>query len=156
MKYSTRSLACIIAVLLGTAAQAEIYEGKDAEGNTVFTDSPAPGATRVDLPQSNIADAVKPSPADTPAAEQLQEATKTQEHGGNVVVIPDSHNEEIERVVEDGKPHEVLDAEQRYEVGDTVTPEEAKRRIDAKEGIIEDAEGNKVRIEHRGHVGGHR
>lgn len=151
MKHSITSLACIISVLLVTAVQAEIYEGKDAEGNTVFTDSPAPGATKVDLPQSNIADAVQPSPADTPAPEKLQEATQTQEQGGNVVVIPNSHNTEVENAVESDRPREVLEAEQRYEVGDTVTPEEAKRRMDAREGIIEDAEGHKVRIEHRGH-----
>ena len=37
MKYSIKSLACIVTVLLSTIAQAEIYEEKDAQGNTVYT-----------------------------------------------------------------------------------------------------------------------
>ena len=156
MKYSIKSLACIVTVLLSTIAQAEIYEEKDAQGNTVYTDSPTQGATEVDLPETNAAEAVKPTAAETPAMGEAPKPAGTQQAGGSVVVIPNSRNEELEREVNADRPHEVLDAEQRHEVGDYVTPEERARREAAKEGVIVDEQGNVEHIEHRGHVGGHR
>jgi hypothetical protein len=156
MKYSIKSFACIVTVLLSTIAQAEIYEEQDAQGNTVYTDSPDPGATEVDLPETNTADAVKPTAAETPAMGEAPKPAGTQQEGGNVVVIPNSRNEELERVINADRPHEVLEAEPRYEVGDHVTAEERARREAAKEGVMVDEQGNVEHIEHRGHVGGHR
>jgi hypothetical protein len=156
MKYSIKSLACIVTVLLSTIAQAEIYEEKDAQGNTVYTDSPDPGATEVDLPETNTADAVKPTAAETPAMGEAPEPAGTQQEGGSVVVIPNSRNEELEREVNADRPHEVLDAEPRYEVGDDVTPEERARREAARKGVIVDEQGNAQQIQHRGHVDGQR
>ena len=156
MKYSIKSLACIVTILLSTLSQAEIYEEKDAQGNTVYTDSPDPGATEVDLPETNTADAVKPTAAETPAMGEAPEPADTQQEEGSVVVIPNSRNEELEQEVNADRPHEVLDAEPRYEVGDDVTPEERARREAARRGVIVDEQGNAQQIQHRGHVDGQR
>ena len=68
MKFSTTSLACIIAMSLSGITQAEIYETKDAQGNPVFTDTPTAGAQEIDLQKANIVDAVTPTPQAAPKA----------------------------------------------------------------------------------------
>ena len=148
MKYPTLFLACLLTIALSTSAQAEIYETKDAEGNPVFTDTPTAAAEKVVLPTENIADAVKVPPA-PPAGPSAKEHS-------NVSVIPDSHNEQMDQVLDADRPREVLNAEERHEVGDVVTPEELKRRQEAKDGEFINKDGNVERVEHRGHVGGHR
>lgn len=56
---------CLVALALHGKAWAEIYETKDAQGDTVFTDSPpTEDATVIDLQQTNIADAPAPDPED--------------------------------------------------------------------------------------------
>ena len=152
MIYSIKYMVAILAVTLGGIAQAEIYESKDAEGNVVFTDSPAPGAEEVDLPQTNIADHVEELPGEAIAPESTQ-TSATSEKQSHIVVIPDSHNEDVERDFEADQPHEVLDAEERYEVGDDPTAAELKRREEAREGEYIDEDGNTVIVEHRGHAG---
>jgi hypothetical protein len=155
MKFSIRSLAFILAMALSTVVQAEIYESKDSEGKPVFTDTPTAGAEKVVLPQENIADAVEVPPAakaleaaapDTPAS---KEATGH----SDVVVVPDSRNERLESELAADRPHEVLEADKRYEVGDNPSAEELERREQAREGTYIDQEGNAVRVEHKGHVG---
>jgi Domain of unknown function (DUF4124) len=44
------------------AAQTPIYESKD-KGGTVFSDQPAPGAKKVDLPPPNVVQTAKPASA---------------------------------------------------------------------------------------------
>ena len=144
MNYSIRYLAAILAVTLSTIAHAEVYESKDAEGNAVFTDSPVPGAEEVDLPQTNVADHVEKLPGEMAAPNSPQTPAKPHEQRNNIVVIPDSHNEEGERDFEADQPHEV---------GDDPTAAELKRREEAREGEYIDEEGNTVRVEHRGHAG---
>ena len=153
MGYSIKYLAAVLAVTLSTIAQAEVYESKDAEGNPVFTDSAVPGAEAVNLPQTNIADRVEEVPGEASASESTQTSARPDEQPGNVVVIPNTRNEEVERDFEADQPHEVLDAEERYEVGDDPTAEELQRREQARKGEYIDEEGNKVRVEHRGHAG---
>ena len=153
MKFSMTSLTCILVMALSGAVWAEIYESKDAEGNPVFTDTPAAGADKVDLPQENIADAVEVPPgAEAAEASGSHSPANAAEGHGNVVVIPDSRNEQLERELAADKPHEVLEAEQRYEVGDNPTAEEMERREEAREGEYVDENGNTVRVEHRGHA----
>jgi len=133
--------------------QAEIYESKDAEGNPVFTDTPSAGAQKVDLQQENIADAVEASPdAKATPAPGSPPATDASAEPGNVVVIPNSRTEQLERESAADKPHEVLEAEKRYEVGDNPSAEELQRREAAKEGVYIDENGNTVRVHHRGHA----
>jgi hypothetical protein len=153
MNYSTKYLAAILAVTLSAIAHAEVYESKDAEGNAVFTDSPAPGAEEVALPQTNVADRVEKLPGETAAPNSPQTPAKPHEQQSNIVVIPNSRDEDIERGFEADQPHEVLDAEERHEVGDNPTAAELERRKEAREGEYIDEEGNTVRVEHRGHAG---
>ena len=157
MKFSILSLASLLIIALSWNVNAEIYESKDAQGNTVFTDTPTPGAEKVDLPQGNIADAVKMPPQPEAAQAPATPATATDNAGrSNVVEIPNSRNEQLEREMAADKPHEVLDAEKRYEVGDTPSAEELERREEARKGEYIDEDGNTVRVEHRGHAGGGR
>ena len=150
MNYSLKCLAAIFAVTLSTIAHAEVYESKDAEGNAVFTDSPVPGAEEVDLPQTNVADHVEKLPGEMAAPNSPQTPAKPHEQRNNIVVIPDSPNEDVERDFEADQPHEVLDAEERNEVGDDPTAEELQRREQARKGEYIDEEGNTVRVEPRG------
>ena len=109
MKFPGTFLACLTALTLSGAAWAQIYESKDAEGSPVFTDTPGAGAEEVDLPESNIADAVKDSPHETPAAGGGEDRSST-------TVIHDDPDAWQERG-DEGR-HEVLDTEERHEVGD--------------------------------------
>jgi hypothetical protein len=117
MKFPITSLACGLALVLSAAVQAEIYESTDSQGNPVFTDTPTPGAEKVDLPQGNIADSVDmPPPASKAVASPSQPPSA--EDPDNVVVIHDSRSERPEDELSEGRRDEVLDAEPRHEVGD--------------------------------------
>ena len=153
MKYSISCLTCMLIVAWSGISQAEIYQSKDAEGNPVFTDTPTEGAQKVDLPQENIADAVEGAPeaksTDASGGDSAADASATP---GNVVVITNSRNEQLERERAADRPHEVLEAAKRHEVGDNPSPEELQRREAAKEGVYIDEKGNTVRVHHRGHA----
>jgi len=156
MKLWITSLACIQAMALSTALRADIYQSKDSDGKPVFTDTPTAGAEKVVLPQENIADSVEVPPAaavaEAPSTGLPAADKETTEHG-DVVVVPDSRNERLKSELAADRPHEVLEAEQRYEVGDNPTAEELKRREQARKGEYIDGDGNTVRVEHRGRVG---
>ena len=152
MKFPITSLACVMTMALSWNVHAEIYKSEDAQGNPVFTDTPTAAAEKVDLPQENIADAVE-VPSEHKSIEAPDAVTEAAGQG-DVVVIPNSRNEQLEKEVAADRPHEVLDAEERYEVGDTPSAEEIKRREEAKSGEYIDENGNTVRVEHRGHAGG--
>ena len=149
--------ACVLITAFSWNVCAEVYESKDAQGNPVFTDIPTAGAEQVDLPTENIADAVKvpPEPEATGVPGNPTPASDNAGHS-DVVVVPDSRNEEMERDYAADKPHEVLDAEERYEVGDDPTAEEMERREEARKGEYIDEDGNTVLVKHRGHAGGGR
>ena len=158
MKVSMNALACIIAIGLSNIAVAEIYETKDAQGNTVFTDTPTGSAQKVDLPETNVADAVKEAPHPTPQARAKPTPGTGQATGqatdGDVTVIHDNRNERLERELAEQRPHEVLKAEKRHEVGDA----EAIRKVGDVEGVREGAqekqlEGARPAVHPRG---GHR
>jgi len=135
MKFSITTLTCILVMALSAIARAEIYESKDADGNPVFTDTPTAGAEKVDLPQENIADSVEVPPEAEAAKASVSPSTSKETTGhGNVIVIPNSRNERLERELAADRPHEVLEAEERYEVGDNPTAEEMERREEAKRG----------------------
>lgn len=67
MKTSKTILACIFGLAVG-AANAQIYESKDAEGVTEFSDTPSSGAEVVNLPATNVVTPVQVDEA--PPAEQ--------------------------------------------------------------------------------------
>jgi len=117
LKVITASLGCILALALSSAVQAEIYQSKDAEGQPVFTDSPSPGATKVDLPEENIADSVQPRPQTT-ATRPAAPAPAATAKESSVVVIPNSRNDRLEDELLERRRREVRDGEGRQELGD--------------------------------------
>jgi archaellin len=157
MAFSSKALAWIMAATFSGIAHADIYESKDDQGNPVFTDTPSAGSEQVDLQKSNIADAVE-APAETVREAEAAHSPsgKTQDAQGKVIVIEDERNEELSRAIDADRPHEVLEAEKRYEVGDNVTAQERARREAAKTGKVVNKDGNVEIIKHQGHVGGRR
>jgi hypothetical protein len=69
VRISTILLPCMISVALSGNASAEIYQSKDAQGNTVFSDLPSQGAAEVKVPPTNAADPVAITPRPPPAPE---------------------------------------------------------------------------------------
>ncbi len=132
---------CLVALALHGRAWAQIYETKDAEGNPVFTDSPATeNAEEIDLQQTNIADAPAPNdapegapapqaaaPAQAPVEENVQNDI-TVDRGGyddgqyvedaavdgayvNDVEARERRREDAVRRADPDAPHEVGDSE---------------------------------------------
>jgi len=66
MSISKTAIPVALTFLLSHTAGAQVYESKDAEGNTVFSDTPSAGAQAIDVPTTNTADPV----ADIPAPKQ--------------------------------------------------------------------------------------
>jgi len=51
-------------------AFAHVYQSTDADGNTVFSDTPTPGSQEIQIPETNLSDAVKaPEPILKPEPE---------------------------------------------------------------------------------------
>jgi hypothetical protein len=69
VRVSKLFLFCIVAAALSSPASAEVYESKDAQGNTVFSDMPSKGAAEVKVPPTNSADPVAITPKPTPSPE---------------------------------------------------------------------------------------
>ncbi len=73
-------LACMLGLALGGGASAQVYQSKDAEGNTVFSDKPSAGAEVVKVPPTNSADPVadapeRPQPTPAPAKPRAKAGT---------------------------------------------------------------------------------
>jgi Domain of unknown function (DUF4124) len=75
MTFSKLVFWCIIGLTLTSAASAQVYESKDAQGNTVFSDRPSEGAEVIEVAPTNSAD---PAP-DIPAAPR--QSTTAEEPG---------------------------------------------------------------------------
>lgn len=74
MRFSTVMMVSVLGITLHGAASAQIYESKDAEGVPEFSDTPTAGATVVDLPATNTAEApaegaLRPEEAPVPQAQ---------------------------------------------------------------------------------------
>jgi hypothetical protein len=146
MEISIRILAFILTIGLSGSALGEIYETKDAQGNTVFTDTPTSNADKVDLPETNVADAVKEMPHSAPEAAAKPKPAAGQTTGqGDVVVIHDNRNERLEQELAEERPHEVLNTKKRHEVGDA----DAIREVGDVEGVREGTHEKQVEGAHR-------
>ncbi len=123
MKVSQTILACAMTLAFSQAALAEIYESKDAEGNTVFTDTPATEEAKpVELAPTNIAEPPEemPKPAEAPAAAPAPQAPAPAE-GGDVVIIGgnDELDERVERRIIEQRRDEIPTAEPLHGAGGT-------------------------------------
>jgi hypothetical protein len=146
METSIRVLACIVVLGLSGSALAEIYETKDADGNPVFTDTPTGSADKVNLPETNVADAMKerPHPAPETTAKPKANAGQTAQPG-DVVVIHDNRNEHLQQELAEERPHEVLNTEKRHEVGEA----EAIHAVGDVGGVREGEHEKQVEGAHR-------
>lgn len=102
-------LLFLLSLVVPLFAIAEIYETKDAAGNPAFSDVPTPDAEEVELPPANVSDHVERRPENAPA----EGAEDSAEHGPTIVVVPNSHNEEVDAAAEEGRRQEVREAETR-------------------------------------------
>ncbi len=62
----------LFSFLLATSntAFAQVYQSTDAEGNTVFSDTPTPDSQEIQIPEINVGDAVEvPKPEPKPESE---------------------------------------------------------------------------------------
>ncbi len=70
------ALATVVGLALSAACSAQIYQYKDAQGRTVFSDSPPPGANAV---KKNVNAPPPSGVGDTSAQDKLQEFQKRRE-----------------------------------------------------------------------------
>ena len=126
MQYLKTFTACLAALALHNADWAKIYESEDAQGNPVYTDSPVGTSSDVvDLPATNSMEAPPPDAGqEQPAVEQESEEGNAPVFVDDAVVGGEASYDEMMRKEREydrenpDAPHEVLDAEQRHEVGD--------------------------------------
>jgi hypothetical protein len=108
--------AALLAANVSTAVQAQIYESKDAQGNTVYSDTAVPGAKQVELPATSIADPVPPPDSSTEPPVTTPHSTGRQH--GKVMSPGEEGSERRHEVLDADQRHEVLDADSRHEVMD--------------------------------------
>lgn len=166
MKTSKTMLAGIFALAVGTA-NAQIYESKDAEGVTEFSDTPSSGAEVVDLPATNVVDPVQEpqvAPAvdqeSMPAAEGRVAGEASGEGGGEELqpgyIYYGGDDEDDPRVqrredaarVDNRLPHELTGEAREEAAGDAAVmhPESAEQvtRPENAEGVMHPGEGGAV------------
>ncbi len=74
----SRPRSLLILLLLGSSytAFAQVYQSTDEEGNASFSDTPSVGSTEIEIPETNVGDAVKvPEPDPAPAPKVVVEET---------------------------------------------------------------------------------
>ena len=77
MNFSTVVFTCVIGLTLSFTANAQVYESKDAQGNTVFSDRPSEGAEVIEVAPTNSADPAPDIPAPTRQATTADEHKRT-------------------------------------------------------------------------------
>ena len=113
-------LACSMAM----AAQAQIYETRDAEGNPVFTDMPTQQAEEVELQPSNIADSVEPRPPE-PAAPPAEDKASPPASEPSVRVV--GGNDDLEDLREEVRQDRMREAVREHKDGGPVTVQPVPR-----------------------------
>jgi hypothetical protein len=93
VRVSKLFLLCIVAAALSSPTSAEVYESKDAEGNTVFSDMPSQGAAEVKVPPTNSADpvAITPRPAPSPETAAKPRKSSAKPAGSNREEMDDDY-----------------------------------------------------------------
>ncbi len=87
MRHLKTFSTCLAALVLHSAAWAEIYETTDAQGNPEFTDSPpGPDAEAIDLQQTNIIDAPPDEPQQVSAPQSVNEQQASEEDNRTVII----------------------------------------------------------------------
>ncbi|MEM9254157.1 MAG: hypothetical protein AAGA91_01840 [Pseudomonadota bacterium] len=89
------------------------------DGDAKPTDPFVRAGSGIEAQFAQVVDDANPLAAEGELAAPSESGTAS--GSDQVVVIPDTHNEEVEAEDAIGEPHEVLDAEPRHEVGDFAT-----------------------------------
>lgn len=108
-------------------AESAIYETEDSSGTPVFSDTPSPGAEKVELPPGNIADPVAPRPPAEKSDPEPVVETKVTPRERIVIIGDDNDDDYREERLEERR--EILDAEERREVGNA---DERRETMDAQ------------------------
>lgn len=112
MRVSKLFLFCILAAVLSGPASAEVYESKDAQGNTVFSDMPSQGAAEVKVPPTNSADPVAITPRPPPSPET---PTKPRKSSANPVGSEHEERDDDYRYYGDAYDRDEIDDQNRRE-----------------------------------------
>ena len=67
-----RALFFVLLMGINCTISAQVYKSTDADGNTVFSDTPTAGSQAIQIPQTNVGDPVKlpePAPVTEPESE---------------------------------------------------------------------------------------
>ncbi len=82
MKVSSAIYALFLVLALSSNASGQVYQSRDADGNTVFSDRPSEGSHAIEVPPTNSADPVADIPK--PSRPATAPATPTQTRGNGV------------------------------------------------------------------------
>ncbi|MDH4041439.1 MAG: hypothetical protein OEV88_12350 [Gammaproteobacteria bacterium] len=112
IKFFKFCLPCVIGVALGGGANAQVYESKDAQGNTVFSDKPSPGAEVVKVAPTNSADPV----AESPERPQSAKTPDQPKRNTGIAAAPDQQaDDDYEPAYYGGAPVSNEEARQQWE-----------------------------------------
>jgi len=102
MSYLKTLSTCMVAFALHSAAWAQIYETRDAEGNVQFTDSPVDAdAEVVNLPETNLADAPPPEQQEESQPQAVESGPAPVQEQNTVILHDDNDNDRYDDGVYD-------------------------------------------------------
>ena len=131
----TSAFALTLAVAALSQAQTKVYESTDAEGNTVFSDTPSEGAQSMEIPPTNVATPVEPGPPPTAVSAGKASAAGVdedlEEHPRIIVNREEEEHREGDRWrtehTEDG---DILSQEPRHGEGEEGTEQAPRHRVE--------------------------
>jgi hypothetical protein len=138
------ALALSLAVTALSQAQTRVYESTDAEGNTVFSDTPSAGAKSMEVPPTNVATPVEPEPR----------AAVVSEGGAAPTGAPEKPEEQV-RIIGNGDDERIEGDKWRTvhtESGDILSQEP---RRDEGEEVYEPGQRHRVEKHPTHHRGRH-
>jgi hypothetical protein len=137
MKYLRTFSACLVSLALHSAAWAQVYETKDAEGNVEFTDAPTDAdAEVINLQETNTVDAPPPEQQED-SQPQTVESGPAPVQENNTVIIHDNDNDGYDDGVygDDLARQRALDGMDRVAPGEVGDPRyEMPREVGDSEG----------------------
>jgi hypothetical protein len=137
MRYLKTFSTCLVALVLHSAAWAQVYETKDAEGNVEFTDAPTDAdAEVINLQETNTVDAPPPEQQED-SQPQTVESGPAPVQENNTVIIHDNDNDGYDDGVygDDLARQRALDGMDRVAPGEVGDPRyEMPREVGDSEG----------------------
>lgn len=103
-------------VLWSLGASAQIYEGKDEEGNTSFSDVPTAGAEKVDLQETNTATSVEVRPPE-PETPKVKATAPASTYGNTGPAVVGDNDDFLDARLEDKRREELRDHIEPHDPG---------------------------------------